>query len=125
MPVDELTVDELARVTGTTVRNLRALQTQGLLEPPALVGRIGYYGPEHLERLRAIFRLQREGFSLASIGALFRALEAGLSLEQLLGVDPQSGRAQIEEDEFAGWPSVRRGQAIALVPTNLYVVSAA
>ena len=53
-PVPRFTVDELARLGGTTGRNVRAFQTQGLLPRPELVGRTGFYGDEHLERLRAV-----------------------------------------------------------------------
>ena len=55
------TIDELARAAGTTTRQVRALQTQGLLPHPDLVGRTGYYDADHLDRLRAILRLQADG----------------------------------------------------------------
>src|ERR1700691_1813544 len=80
------TVDELARAAGTTTRQVRALQTQGLLPRPDLVGRTGYYDAGHLERLRAILRLQADGFSLAALGTLLRAWEAGMSLTHVLGL---------------------------------------
>lgn len=66
----EMTIDELARATGTTVRNIRAHQTRGLLPPPAIRARTGYYGPEHVERLRLIQAMQTEGFRLDAIGRL-------------------------------------------------------
>src|SRR5580693_8475137 len=66
-----LTVDQLARRAGTTTRNVRAFQTLGLLPRPTLRGRTGHYGPEHLDRLRAILRLQQAGFSLGALRALF------------------------------------------------------
>ncbi len=40
----DLTIDELAQRTGT-VRNVRAHQSRGLLPPPEVRGRTGYYGP--------------------------------------------------------------------------------
>ena len=46
----ELTVDELARRAGVTVRNVRAYAARGLLPPPRMVGRTGYYGREHVAR---------------------------------------------------------------------------
>ena len=40
-----------------TVRNVRAHQSRGLLPPPELRGRTGYYGPEHVARLNVIQEL--------------------------------------------------------------------
>ena len=71
---DRLTIDELARRTGLTARNIRAYQTRGLLPPPEIQGRTGFYGPEHEARIRAIRELQESGFNL---GAIRRLLEAG------------------------------------------------
>ncbi|MBL8678084.1 MAG: MerR family transcriptional regulator [Myxococcales bacterium] len=71
-----LTVDELAQRTGFTVRNLRAMQTRGLLAPPALEGRTGYYGESHLKRVAMIKRLQARGYSLAAIGDLVEGWDA-------------------------------------------------
>jgi DNA-binding transcriptional MerR regulator len=66
----ELTIDELARETGMTVRNIRAHQSRGLLPPPEVRARTGYYGPEHAARLRLIQDLQAEGFNLKAIERL-------------------------------------------------------
>lgn len=63
----ELTIDELARETGMTVRNVRSHATRGLLQPPIVRGRTGYYGPEHVARLRLIQELQANGYNLAAI----------------------------------------------------------
>jgi DNA-binding transcriptional MerR regulator len=53
-----------------TVRNVRAHQSRGLLPPPEVRGRTGYYGPEHVERLRLIKELQTEGLKLEGIKRL-------------------------------------------------------
>ena len=71
----ELTIDELARETGMTVRNIRAHQSRGLLPPPEVRARTGYYGPEHVARLRLIQELQGNGYNLAAIKDLVHALE--------------------------------------------------
>ncbi len=81
-------IDELARVVGVTARNLRAYQSLGLLAAPRLAGRVGLYGAEHLDRIRAIQRLQSRGFSLAGIKELFDAHARGQTLEAVLGLDP-------------------------------------
>jgi DNA-binding transcriptional MerR regulator len=64
---DELTIDQLASRTGLTVRNLRAYAARGLLPPPRLVGRTGYYGREHVARLHLVREMLAEGYSLAMI----------------------------------------------------------
>jgi DNA-binding transcriptional MerR regulator len=64
---DALTLDELAREAGMTARNVRAYRERGLIPKPELRGRKGFYGPEHLARLRLIRDLRERGFSLESI----------------------------------------------------------
>src|SRR5579864_9506762 len=81
-----ITIDELARATGCSVRNVRALQSAGVLPPPELRGRTGFYGEDHLRRLRAVLRLQDEGFSLAAVRSLLGAWERGSTLEEVLGL---------------------------------------
>jgi DNA-binding transcriptional MerR regulator len=80
-------IDELAQRAGTTSRNVRAYQERGLLPPPRLEGRVGYYGEGHLARLRHIATLLERGFSLASIRELFDAWERGYGLPELLGFE--------------------------------------
>jgi DNA-binding transcriptional MerR regulator len=78
----ELTIDELARETGMTVRNIRAHQSRGLLPPPEVRARTGYYGPEHAARLRLIQELQGNGYNLAAIKDLV-SRSSGSSQEAL------------------------------------------
>lgn len=84
---DEMTIDELARRAGVTSRNVRAYQERGLLPPPTVRGRVGYYGEGHLARLRHISQLSERGFSLASIRQLFDAWERGWGLAEVLGFE--------------------------------------
>lgn len=72
---DALTIDELARRTGMTVRNIRAHQSRGLLPPPEVRGRTGFYGPEHVARITLIRELQDDGFNLAAIQRLVEDAE--------------------------------------------------
>jgi DNA-binding transcriptional MerR regulator len=75
----DLTIDELAHAAGMTARNVRAYRERGLLPEPQLRGRKGFYGPEHLTRLRLIRDLRDRGFSLESIRHLIeRAPEESL-----------------------------------------------
>ena len=69
----ELTIDELARESGMTARNIRAHQSRGLVPPPEVRGRTGYYGKEHLARIELIQELQAEGFNLEAIRRLIEA----------------------------------------------------
>ncbi len=105
------TIDDLAREAGTSVRNVRALQGFGLVPPPSIAGRTGYYGPGHLLRLRAVLRLQEDGFSLAALRRLFSAWETGRTLEEVLGlsrvhepVAGADGHGPAEPDGFAPDP---------------------
>ena len=84
---ERLRIDELAQASGTTSRNIRAYQARGLLPPPVLQGRTGFYGRPHLQRLRLIAELQERGFSLAAIQQTVETLTAGGDLSQLLGLE--------------------------------------
>jgi len=79
----EMTIDELARASGMTARNIRAHQSRGLLPAPTVRARTGYYGPEHLARIRLIQDMQAEGFNLKSI-------------ERLLDMGAGGGREALE-----------------------------
>src|SRR5919201_2395845 len=79
----QLTIDELAGETGMTVRNIRAHQSRGLLPPPAVRARTGYYGPEHVARIKLIQEMQADGFNLAAIQRLLEG--ASGAVEQALG----------------------------------------
>ena len=82
-----MTIDELAHRADTTTRNIRAYQDRGLLPPPEIVGRTGYYGEGHVARLTLIHRLLDQRFSLASIGTLLKAWESGQTLGAVLGIE--------------------------------------
>ena len=69
----DVRVEELARRTDTSVDTIRFYQKRHLLPPPRRVGRIAWYGAEHVERLARIRELQRQGFSLAVIRRLVEA----------------------------------------------------
>src|SRR3712207_7788409 len=65
-----------------TVRNIRAHQSRGLLPPPEVRGRTGFYGPEHVARIELIKELQADGFNLESIRRLLES--AGGSTDEVL-----------------------------------------
>jgi DNA-binding transcriptional MerR regulator len=65
-----LTIEQLAAESGMTVRNIRSHRARGLLPAPEVRDRVGYYGSEHLDRLRMITELQADGFNLKGIERL-------------------------------------------------------
>ena len=69
---DEMTIDQLARRVGMTVRNVRAYTSRGLVPPPRLVGRTGYYGEEHASRLRLVRDLVERGYTLSAVEKALR-----------------------------------------------------
>jgi len=78
-----LTVDELAAVTGMTVRTTRYYAGLGLLPPPERRGRMAYYGPEHRARLELVRSLQDHGFTLAAIEKYLKRVPLDASPEDL------------------------------------------
>lgn len=79
-----LTVEQLAYETGMSVRNIRNHQSRGLLPPPEVRARVGYYGPEHVARLRLIQEMQGEGFKLSAISRLIG--EHGADADRFVGL---------------------------------------
>ncbi len=65
-------VEELARACRVSVDTVRYYQSLGLLPPPEREGRVAWYGPEHVERIREVRRLQRHGLTLAAIRRVVR-----------------------------------------------------
>jgi DNA-binding transcriptional MerR regulator len=63
----EMTISQLAERTGMTVRNIRAHQTRGLLPPPVVRGRTGYYNEDHVARIELTREMQAEGLNLEAI----------------------------------------------------------
>lgn len=90
-----LTIDDLAAETGASSRSIRYYQTRGLLPPPRVKGRTGYYDERHVERLKLIGELQEEGLNLQAIGWLL----AGAS-----GVDSEELR-RLKRAVLDGWAS--------------------
>ncbi|HEX6601912.1 MAG TPA: MerR family transcriptional regulator [Solirubrobacterales bacterium] len=84
VPEANLTVEQLAYETGMSVRNIRNHQSRGLLPPPEVRARVGYYGPEHVARLRLIQEMQAEGFKLSAISRLIG--EHGEDADRFVGL---------------------------------------
>jgi DNA-binding transcriptional MerR regulator len=80
---ESLTIEELAQRSGMSVRNIREHQARGLLPPPQVRARVGYYGSEHVARLQLIRELRAEGFNLRGIKRLLEDTQG--AAENLLG----------------------------------------
>jgi DNA-binding transcriptional MerR regulator len=65
-------VEQLAAACDVSVDTVRYYQTLGLLPAPAREGRVAWYGPEHVDRIREVRSLQRKGLTLAAIGRVVR-----------------------------------------------------
>lgn len=76
-PPAQMTIGDLARRTGMTVRNIRAHQTKGLLPPPEVRGRTGYYGEEHVARIALTREMQADGLNLEAIRRLLQNADGG------------------------------------------------
>lgn len=108
-------IEDLAHLSGATVRTIRAYQDRGLLPRPERRGRANLYSDTHLNRLSQIADLLDRGYTLASIKELLEAWDAGRGLGGVLGLvaevdgpwtDEEAvriSRAELEE-RFGGTP---------------------
>jgi len=80
-------VDDLARVSGVTVRNIRAYQERGLLHPPRREGRVAIFDDGHLSRLKIITSMLERGYTTAHITEMLEAWEGGLEIADVLGLE--------------------------------------
>lgn len=74
-----MTIRQLAERTGMTVRNIRAHQTRGLLPPPIVRGRTGYYGEEHVARIELTREMQDDGLNLEAIRRVLDSADGSAS----------------------------------------------
>ena len=123
---EELTIEEVSRRTGMTVRNIRAHQTRGLLPPPHVRGRTGFYSREHVARLELIREMQGSGFNLKAIKQLLEMTPEGsgeevLHLERLLMAPWEEESSEIVDlaelqERFGADPkSARKAEDLGLV----------
>ena len=85
------TIDELAHVSGMPSRTIRFYNTQGLLPPPNMRGRVAYYNEEHLLVLRIIKELKEQQNipldtikQMLEIRAKYGEVQMNLALKQRL-----------------------------------------
>lgn len=86
----EYTIDDLASAVRVPSRTIRFYQSRGALMPPEIRGRVAYYGPAHVERLKLIAQLQDRGLRIDAIRDLLASIDRGeLDLAEWLGVEQQ------------------------------------
>jgi DNA-binding transcriptional MerR regulator len=85
------TIDELAHISGMPSRTIRFYNTQGMLPPPTMRGRVAFYGDEHLLVLNLIKELKEQQNlpletikHLLEIRAKFGEVQMNLVLRQRL-----------------------------------------
>ena len=83
----EYRIDDLARLAGTTSRNVRVYRDRDLLPPPRRVGRIALYNDTHLTRLRLITSMLDRGYTIAHVKEMIGAWEQGKDLGDILGLE--------------------------------------
>jgi len=83
----EYRIDDLARLGGTTTRNIRVYRDRGLLPPPLRVGRIALFNDTHLTRLRLITSMLDRGYNIAHVREMLSAWEEGKDLGDVLGLE--------------------------------------
>lgn len=83
----EYRIEDLARLAGTTTRNIRVYRDRGLLPPPLRVGRIALFNDTHLTRLRLITSMLDRGYTIAHVREMLSAWEEGKDLGDVLGLE--------------------------------------
>lgn len=80
-------IDDLARASNVTVRNIRAYQERGLLHPPRREGRVAIFDESHLSRLKIITSMLERGYTSVHITEMLTAWESGRDLADVLGLE--------------------------------------
>lgn len=89
-PENEYTIDDLAAASEVPSRTIRFYQSKGVLPRPELRGRVAYYGPAHVERLRLIASLQDRGLRIDAIRELCARIDKGeVDVGEWLGLAAQ------------------------------------
>jgi DNA-binding transcriptional MerR regulator len=127
-PPGEHTIDDLAAISGVPSRTIRFYQSKGVLPRPELKGRVAYYGPAHVDRLKLIASLQDRGLRIDGIRELMARIDKGeLDVNEWLGLDAQLQVAWASDEprtvseaellEITG--PARPGQLAALIRARL------
>jgi DNA-binding transcriptional MerR regulator len=95
-------VEEIARAAGVGVDTVRFYQGRGLLPPPERRGRVAIYGDAHLERVRRIRELNRQGLTLEAVRRVLDQDGRSELREALLGaIERAEGERGYSPEELA------------------------
>jgi DNA-binding transcriptional MerR regulator len=100
----EYRLDQLAALSGVSVRNIRAYRERGLLDAPRREGRWAFYSDRHLAQLRAVNELLRKGYTSAHIAEFLDGTRQGRDLADVLGLQravfgpPRRAAAAVDPD---------------------------
>src|SRR5689334_13899957 len=89
----EYTVEQVAKAAGITPRTVRNYAAAGVFDPPRFRGPATRYKRKHLERLRAIQALRKQGMRLETIKARFEADEAARAAAKLAAAEAAAAKA--------------------------------
>ncbi|MBD1320645.1 MerR family transcriptional regulator [Gordonia hankookensis] len=87
--VSRYRIDDLARISGVTTRNIRVYRERGLLPPPHRVGRVTLYSDSHVSRLALISSMLSRGYTIAHIDELITAWQNGRQIADVLGLETE------------------------------------
>jgi DNA-binding transcriptional MerR regulator len=94
----EYRIDDLARRSGVTTRNIRAYTERGLLPPARRSGRISLFNDNHIARLTIITSMLERGYTSSHIREMLDAWEHGKDLSEVLGLETALIRPWGEEE---------------------------
>lgn len=114
MALNEYRLDDLARLSGVTARNIRAYRERGLLDPPRRQGRTAIYDDYHLAQLHTIDELLGRGFTSAHVAEFFETMRAGGNVAELLGLQ----RAILRPRPAAGGGARPNGLRVNIDPAS-------
>lgn len=103
--MEQWRVEELAERAGASIELIRSYQSKGLLPPPRHEGRVAYYGPQHLDRLRAIRDLKARGHSLRAVATMLNEPLRPVSELSAAAVGDQERFTLAELAERTGMPA--------------------
>ncbi len=110
--MESVSLSELVRRSGFPVDTIRYYQRIGLLDAPRRRGRNAHYQQSHLNRLRKIRSMARQGLPLRVIKTMLaRGAKAGPNRALLAAVRAEANPARYTSEQFAKALGIPRGLA--------------
>lgn len=114
---DSFRVQEVAEAAGVSVDTVRYYQHRGLLPAPERRGRVAFYSPSHVARLKRIAELKSQGLPLDTIGRVLSGADPSDAI--LLSAVAGSGEARLSLDDVAEAAGVPVGLLESLATEGL------